>query len=830
MNRLLLGTLLGALLAGLRVPLEADLLQWPVVEATSAYRLRAAGWLIVAAAIGCSGSILDGRSRSAWLLGGFLGVSLETLAGRIGPDSSSAAWPLVPIALVLLIVHSRAGREPTQASDPPAAPPRLGPMPAAFIGAGLAFGLEGNARVLRRLGGGIDLDLGVFAAALALCMLVGGLSFAALITPNPSGSPRRRAPILTGLLAGPACVVSLMAIGSISTPRGLRSYLDRFHLDASLFGQLPYDLLLGALVFVLPAFVLGALLQGVRSRTCLVSLCIGAAAGLIGIPDILSHPPDASPGLDINSLPHSSQLTLWALGSFGLAGLAWCWRARRVGEDRTGWLVPAASLVLLTAPAIVPVQLLRVLPAWERFPRPFAEIFDTPEGQLSIHPSAPGIERVALDNRDLTPGRDRAGVDARRLRTSLALIEPAARERGARVLFIGQLTPGRGLVFKDEGIDHVDRSAAWWPNMPWLEKRLFGDRDHLLPPNGQILSPAEARTLVGAGHYDLVIALARDGQAPVIPQLDLPPQTRAVAWLVEGSSVAQLALPGTVLAVSDGLAHLSIGIVWGASLEAKPMPGQPCALLAGPPTPGPLRWTWMFERAEDRRRYNLQALAERLRTANADNDFRFLTAGLAAHFAIQERSSPWDDRAKKTEVSDDALAYFSEALSVGEPDALTREIWDGIAHVLVGKRHIEAIDTWIRPAAQMWPTWPALERAIALADLESLEHFDAIQRLEQLTAQFPDDFEAVRLLGKAHEQAGQPDQAATVWERLLARQGSNVRTRRKLAMAWVAAGEFDRARPLLRDLLKANPEDRELWGLLNPSPAGEPDQGFDPSR
>ena len=164
-----------------------------------------------------------------------------------------------------------------------------------------------------------------------------------------------------------------------------------------------------------------------------------------------------------------------------------------------------------------------------------------------------------------------------------------------------------------------------------------------------------------------------------------------------------------------------------------------------------------------------------------------------------------------------------------EPDALTREVWNGVAAVLAGKREIEAIDTWLRPAAEIWPTWPALERAIALADLESLDPQAAITRLQGLVGLFPDDFEAVRLLGKAHEQAHQPEQAAQVWQTLLDRQPEDRRTRRKLAMAWVAAGEFDLARPLLRDLLKENPEDRELWGLLNPAGNEAPGEGYDPS-
>jgi hypothetical protein len=659
-------------------------------------------------------------------------------------------------------------------------------------------------------------------------MVVGGLSFGGLLAQREGKTRQGKAHMAAGLVGAMALLGSLIALRGVSTPRGLRSYLARFSffdLDASLFGQLPYDFLLGSLVFVLPGFALGALLHGIQLRSTLVSLFLGAAAGLMAIPRLLDHGAE----LDVVGGPHSAQLIRWGMCAIGLGGVFWCFKKRELLRAPSGLALGLASLAASLSPILIPVQQLRVLPAWERFPRPFAEVFDTPEGQISIHPSAPGIDRVALDNRDLTPDRERGGIDARRLKAATALLDPEKISVGARALLIGQLTPGRALVLESEGIVHLDRTGAWWRSMEWLEQRLFRDRLDMLPSEGSILDPQTARDGIGSGHYDLVIALPLSGDAPMAPAPDLPDGTLAVAWFDGEGTLSRRSLPEPVLVVSDGLSHLSLGLVWGAVLSATPQPSRPAALRAGEPRTGTGRNEWMFMRPDDRRRRCQVELAERLRDANAANDFRFLTRGLAEHFIAQERSSPWGDRAEKTEVSKEALASFTEALTVGEPDALTREVWDGLAAVLAGKREIEAIDVWLRPAAEIWPVWPALERAIALADLESLDPQAAIARLQALVHHDPDDFEAVRLLGKAHEQAGQPEQAAEVWQALLDRQPESRRTRRKLALAWVAAGEFDLARPLLRDLLKENPEDRELWGLLNPVGTEDSDGGFDPS-
>jgi tetratricopeptide (TPR) repeat protein len=830
MNRLLLGALLGAFLAGLRLAPGAELLQWPVVEAEQAYRMRAGGLLLVAGALLCAGRILDGHSRSAWLVGIFVGVTLESLAGNLGPEDHSAAWPLVPVALVLLIMFSR--RRPNgDGKGKPATAQATHLLPAvtaALIGMGFALGLEGTARVLRRLGGGLPLDDGVFASALALSVVVGGLSFGGLLAQREGKMREGKAHMAAGLVGALALLGSLIALRGVSTPRGLRNYLAHFSLfdlDASLFGQLPYDFLLGSLVFVLPGFALGALLHGTHLRSTLASLFLGAAAGLMAIPRLLDHGAE----LDVVSGPHSAELIRWGMCAIGLGGMFWCFKKRELLRAPSGLALGLGSLAAALSPYLIPVQQLRVLPAWERFPRPFAEVFDTPQGQFSIHPSAPGVDRVALDNLDLTPDRERGGIDARRLKAATALLDPERRMAGARALLIGQLTPGRALVLESEGIVHLDRTGAWWRSMEWLEQRLFRDRSDMRPNAGAILKPETARAGISAGNYDLVIALPQSNAAPMAPAPDLPDGTLAVAWFDGEATLSRRSLPEPVLVVSDGLSHLSLGLVWGATLSALPQPGRPAALRAGAPLTETGRTEWMFVRPDDRRRRCQIELAERLRDANADHDFRFLSRGLAEHFNVQERSSPWGDRAEKTEISKEALASLTEALTVGEPDALTREVWDGLAAVLAGKRDIEAIDTWLRPAAEIWPLWPALERAIALADLESLDPQAAITRMQALVLHDPNDFEAVRLLGKAHEQAGQPEQAAEVWQTLLDRQPESRRTRRKLALAWVAAGEFDLARPLLRDLLKENPEDRELWGLLNPTGTPESDEGFDPS-
>lgn len=800
----MLGALCGALLHGLRLPLGRELLEMPAVPAGDAYLVRGIALAAVALVLLFARRTLDGRPNGALLAGAFLGFAAEGLAGDLRTEAASATFPLVPVALALVLLREQRRPAPAPAGE------RASVAALAACGAGMAIGLEGLARHLRLLGGGLAEDDAVFGAVLLLAMAFGGAAFGA---PLVAGRARGAAVTVSLALGGATLFLALVAVRGVATPRGLRAFLGRFGLDASLYGQLPTDALLAAVVFVLPAFALGTAIVCARHRSELAALLLGGAAGLQAVPRLLD-PGDAA----LDALPYNAQLVRVGAFVVGAGALLAAWTPTR---RRLRPLPLALGLALLTAAAALRVQHVKVLQAWTRFPVPHREVFDVPEGQILVQPSAPGVERVTLDHRPLTPGRERARADAELVRVSLELLSDAARARGPRVLFVGQLTPGRSLVLREEGVALVDRTAAWWRVMGRLERRLFAGREDALP-EGRVRSLADARADLERGAYDLVLVPPVPGRAPLVPRAapPLPAGTAAVAWLDAGSSVARRAIDRPLLLTAGGLAHPSVGVVWGVEPPVRPTPGRSAAVAAGAPAARPRILEWLRTRHDARAAESRADLFARIAEANAGGEWRFLTRALALHYAAQERSSPWETAEQQVEIDARALAELTDAASLGPPARTTRELWDEVARVLVGKRDVEAIHDWIAPVAGTWAPWSELELALAHADLESLDAEAAVGRLAPLFAQRPDDLELGALLAHAQSRGGDAEAAAETWRELSRRNPGDRGAARGLVQALVSAGAQEEARPLLEELLREDPEDRELWGLLAPRPPG----------
>ena len=785
MARILLGCLCGALLSGLRAPLGFDLLALPAVPAGRAYFARALALVATAGVVLLSRRSMDGRPNGDLLLAVTLGYGLEGWMGGMAREAASAPFPLAMVALVLLVLREQrrvrpaGGARGAQAGVDPL--PAVTPLALVFGGAGTALGLEGIGRILRRMGGGLPLDDTLFGVVFLGLAAVGGLAFGRAL--RSVGRDRARGPVVSLALGvgGAALFVGLMAASGVATPPGLRGFLARFGSDPSRVGQLPYDALIASVVLVVPAFALGTALYCARRPVELAALLLGAAAGHLLAPGFLGTdgpPADGPPTV------HSAQLVRLGALLVGLGTLAAARHPPRIPHAVLG------VALIVTASAVSVRQV--VVRAWSRFPIQSAEVFDTPEGQILIRPSGP-LDQVTLDHRPLTPLADGARADAERLRTSLALLPQEVRARGVRVLLVGQLTPGRALVLAQGGVTHLDRSAAWWRVMGWLEARLFRDHAPALPAalglEGEVLDLVDARARLGSQSYDLVIVPPVPGPAPLVPRPRLPAGTAAVAWLDAGSAVARREIGGPVVLASDGFEGLSIGVVFGIAVHLSAVPDRPAVLDAGPPLCGPSTLEWMALRGELRPHRARADLAERLAAANADGPWAPLTAALAAHYLAQRESSPWESGAQATELVDETLEELTLAANAARPDRYTRELWNGLASVLMGKRDVEKIVRWIRPVAEVWAPWPELEIALALAELESLEPQAAAARLEPLLADPPTD----------------------------------PRWRRWLAVILARAGALEQARPLLLELWEANPADLELRELLDgpPSDGGE---------
>src|SRR5262249_7162728 len=93
-----------------------------------------------------------------------------------------------------------------------------------------------------------------------------------------------------------------------------------------------------------------------------------------------------------------------------------------------------------------------------------------------------------------------------------------------------------------------------------------------------------------------------------------------------------------------------------------------------------------------------------------------VTAGFAAFFAHQ-----LDDPGMETgtRIPDSALEPFRKAALESPPDPTLRRTWETIGHVLAVQRETARIETYLRPVAEKYAPWDALEKALARVDLEA---------------------------------------------------------------------------------------------------------------
>ena len=759
MTRLVIGTLIGILAAGLRRSPGESLLELPAASVSLGYWGQALALGLAGLTALFARRTLDGRPNELLLLGGTLGVLLEGLGADLRPMGHSSLLPLAPLALALLLV-----RELRSAPSPPPAVSRPGfVLPLLVAGFGALLAIDPVARVVLRFGGGTRAEGAlVLAVSLALAAL-GGLCFGA-----PLRGERDRAGSRVALVAAVAVVplvtLSWLALaGQAIEPVPRREFLGRFGLDRSLEGQLHVTGVIALLGLLLPAFAVGLAISCARRRAELAALFVGAGAGAA----LLAVMPALEP---------------WFIGPVALtfAGLLGGIEPSRPLRDRSR--LPGLLVLGLAATCLVPLSRMHPPPVlgWERFPITPSYLSVSGDGQLLVKPTAPRVAQVLLDRVEVAPRADRAGIDAEQLRTAMSLAPG-----GARVLLVGQLTPGRAWVLEQEGAIHVDRTAAWTSSMPGLEEVLFEGCTDLLPAEGRVCSLQEARLLIDRGFYDLVVVPAVVGGAPPqvshLAEMSLPPGTIAVAFVDAGLDLAQRRIGGPVLLVTDGLHHPVLGFVFGAE--------APGGLDPGESTPAPTLKTFAFEPPEERLRRARAALMQRLEVAAEGSRWSELISGLAAHFAAQVPSSPWAGRAERTELDRDAMDHLLAAGLGGEPDRLTLGVWGGVAEVLVGKRDVEGIWEWIEPLTTVWQDWFDGQVALAHADLESL------------------DLDAARLRIDAMVEPTQAP-ARLRWRRL----------RLALARGYRDAGRDEEARELAEKLLREDPENREAWGLLAPQP------------
>ncbi len=870
MRSLLIGFFSGLVLSALRAPVGVELLQVPATSAGAAMAFRAGAFLVIAVGLLLGARRSGERFSPLWMLtGATLGYPLHGLLG----DSASPLFDQLAVSLliVVLLVAGHRGR------GPEARPDKLrllllgiagvcgwfliGPEPAlshgkaiftaivgtfaiavvgrstttpvasenedaqrppngtlfgiAFGGAGVAILVEGLTRHLRLLGGGLSADDSVFGAVFLVLALFGAVAFGRLVKETSRLLLTRG--VLFGL-AGLAAWGTFRVLGNFADPRGIDIFIRNAGLDSSYHGTLLYDALLAGPVLVLPAFLVGTLVALHRTPQELGALLVGAAGGLVVAPQLLVF---EATGGEVLTQSHSAGVAL--LGGTIAAGgaiVSFLGTAQLSTPQRlVGCLLAVVGIGLCRFPEreaipIVSPWLLR---------SPLTElVLDTPTGLVTIELDNEGTRIATLDRRELTPSTETVADERRRIDLAWSLLGELEEGAGPRVLLVGQLDPSRALHLLDLGASSVDRTGSWYASMELLEHWLFdGNRDWV---PGDVVTPSEARVRLAAGRYDLILVPPVRGEAPTTRNLASPAESTAVVWLDGASGIETQHFGAFVLAAAPGLTEFQVAVARGPHVEAARLSTEidrPAFFAAGEPLDGLPTLELLQLRESVRPDRHRARLAERFAAAERSPG---IAAGLVSHFEAQRPSSPFADPVEAIEISEEACERFAEAASAPEPDALAIEVVEALAFVLGRQRKVEEIDRYLVGPAERHAPWPALDVALGLAALEFLDPELALEHLELAHTAFSGTPESLAMLAEAQAQTGDDASAVASLERAQAMAPGQHAIERRLAIAWVRAGD-PRGAEAIREALAIHPEDVELLAHSGNGPYPPPPPG-----
>jgi hypothetical protein len=618
-------------------------------------------------------------------------------------------------------------------------------------------------------------------------------------------------------LACAVCLESLSALAKFSDREGFETFFRSWPWSLNMLhvGMLSGDSLVGARVFVLPAFVLGTALACARTPRTLASIALGAALARASWPWFVdaqsASTPDAVASLAVQRVVIATTIAVVG-ASLSLVGVASA--ARKI----TGWIW-AGALVFLAFSWFLPLVWLaprpRVLPLspWEIVQPKALWLRDTAEGLLTVELDHNGSKVVTLDRHRVTPLPEEDAIEEHCFE----------RLRGHEYIqFVGQLTPSRAAALRNAGVQAVDRAAAWWRWSTDIEALLFGDSPR---PDGEFLDTQFAVSEVESRQY-AHFAFATPGSSPRNTTFDSDLEGRPLlVWLDAASDIAHRDWGWeNVMLGCDGVGQLRIGIVnpsrpFGPTLTGTYAGGAP--LSAAKPLASLMKP--QFERAFE----NMARTTERLARAARGTEHEQLMSGLALHYAAQVESSPFETPAEQIELDEHALELMRDAALAREPDSFLRELWNGLARTLVGKRDVERIDRHLKPLAERWAPWPELEGALAIADLEMLEPASAARRLAIAIADAPRDADLRLLRARALVLANEPALAVNELTAAVEIAPSRRDLKRELAMARVRAGD-PAGKAAVEDLLREDSKDEELKLFLGPGPLPAPRPALEP--
>jgi len=609
--------------------------------------------------------------------------------------------------------------------------------------------------------------------------------------------------------AAAVCFVPEFLGRRIAAHEGLASWLHGIGMQPSSNGTLPYDLVISCALLGLPCLFAGAGLAGIRGRNRLFAVLVGASIAIAFVPSLLEQPLDATA---MDDQPSISELV--PLGS--LVASAGALLAMLAISDRSAiarWSGIGTATVAALPALFIEVDPLHVFSPW--LPHPLFPLYpsDAPEGFVTVESF--GIlggswAFATVDRHRVTPEIEGAVADALRLHASFELLPAERREKkDLSVLLVGQLSPERARNLADGGAGRVDRTAAWWPSMANVEVALWDSSGRKQPkPKGEILSLEEARTRMQRGDYDLVVVPAVPGDAPFVHPSGAPASTVVVRWIDLDEPTAQRDLGGTVAMILDGLDRPAVAVVENAAPVGEGK-HAPIVVHAGSRGSAPMPIAELFHGADAgaARAANFGRFA----SAERGEPHEDVTAGFAAFFAHQ-----LDDPGMETgtRIPDSALEHFRKAALESPLDPTTRRTWETLGQILAVQRETARIDTYLRPVAEKYAPWDALEKALARVDLEAKRPDDAMRRLDPIRLDYPDDFELWTMLGEAHCAGGDGAGAVECWRHAIEIAGVERNDRREIAMHLAACRDED-ARAAATKYLAEFPDDRELRKKLD---------------
>jgi tetratricopeptide (TPR) repeat protein len=299
--------------------------------------------------------------------------------------------------------------------------------------------------------------------------------------------------------------------------------------------------------------------------------------------------------------------------------------------------------------------------------------------------------------------------------------------------------------------------------------------------------------------------------------VDVPAITTVVRWIGIDEPMVSRDLGEQVAFTADGFEFPAVALLTHAASTEGPGVSAPLLIAPGAPRAAPTPLSWLQVRKSERgdlraERARADVMA-RFAAAAASGPDAELLAGLANFQAAQERSSPFETLEERTELPETCLARFRSAALAREPGPYVRRLWDMLARILSRKRWVEETYTYLQPVADRYPAWPALQIALARADLESLAPEEAAARLDALAEVAAPSFELFELLGSTRCALGEPAKALEAWKRAAPLPTTDRAARRKVVLAVARAGDtvgIEAATKLLMEL----PSDSDLREVL----------------